>query len=145
MKTNEKQSTFWVVDGLKIKKREPFVVKEVSRQLIAKDKYNKQHTPLMRPEESMVADQRNFFTEKSYEDIADKRMDYGMIRFSSLSSVRGGQVYPISFHQQTVQNVVICSPPVIVWKVDKKSPLFKNEFVKFEYNKGVHINEKGVK
>ena len=99
MKTNEKQSTFWVVDGLKIKKKEPFVVREVSRQLIVHSKYNKEYTPLLRPEESLISDQRNFFTEKSYEDIADKRMDYGMIRFSSLSSMRGGEVHPISFHQ----------------------------------------------
>jgi hypothetical protein len=40
-------------------------------------------------EPPIVVGERYFFTEKSYEDFADKRIDYGMIRFSSLSSVRG--------------------------------------------------------
>jgi len=26
--------------------------------------------------------------------MADKQMDYGMIRFSSLSSMRGGELFP---------------------------------------------------
>jgi hypothetical protein len=56
MKTNEKQSTFWVVDGLKIKKKEPFFVREVSRQLIVQSKYNKEYTPLLRPEESLISE-----------------------------------------------------------------------------------------
>ncbi len=62
MKLNDKQGTFWVIDGLRIKKKKPFKVKEVARRLNPPTKNIKEQTPFLRAQEPLVADQRNFFT-----------------------------------------------------------------------------------
>ena len=84
MSGQDKTGTFWVIDGIKVKKRQPFKVTYVPRIIdLSPEKNGRgcQHANIQI--NNQLA--RNFFTEHVYEDIADKGMDYGVIRFSSLS------------------------------------------------------------
>lgn len=66
MSTQTKQATFWVIEGIKVKIKQPFVVKEVDRVL--SDKFSNaesQEQNLMMFEE--MFDGGNFFTENSCE------------------------------------------------------------------------------
>ncbi len=67
----------------------------------------------------------NFFTEKSYEDMADKRVDYGMLRFSSLSEVRGSELFGFGNAVEGNHNFSVCQSNDS-FKSEQKCSLFLN-------------------
>ncbi len=69
-------------------------------------------------------EEKNFFAEKSYEDLADKRIDYGMMRFSSLSSVRGGEMLSLGMHQDVAHNFSFSSPSGLNFRLDRPCQIF---------------------
>lgn len=125
-----RQGTFWVIDGVRVKKKQPFQVALVQRTLhIPTPKPAKQpDPPPIQLDPSMPAGERFFFTEKSYEDMADRRVDYGMIRFSSLSSLKG-DLFAWGHHDG--HNFVAYNSKDNLH--ESKKTIFENQFSLFEY------------
>lgn len=101
MAAQDKQGTFWVIEGVKVRKKEPFAVTYVPRILVEspqKSRKGEGHESVHQGPGEIVTG-GNFFTDKSYEDMADRRMDYGMIRISSLNEVRGGELFSLGNNQ----------------------------------------------
>jgi hypothetical protein len=91
MSAGNRQGTFWVIDGVRVKKKHPYLVTQIDRVLHVPTPKTGRHPDHHPPpnDPTVPIGERYFFTEKSYEDFADRRVDYGMIRFSSLSSLKG--------------------------------------------------------
>ncbi len=65
--------------------------------------------------------------------MADRRMDYGMIRFSSLSEVRGEELFSLFGNsQEGIHNFSVC-PSNDNMKLEQKCSIFLNEFSGFSY------------
>jgi hypothetical protein len=132
MSTSNRQGTFWVIDGVRVKKKNPYFVMEIDRVLNIhtpkNDKIPEPHAPPHEP--TVPVGERYFFTEKSYEDFADKRMDYGMIRFSSLSSLKGDIFW--GQHHEGQHNFSAYNSTDNLKETAKKT-IFENQFSVFEY------------
>jgi hypothetical protein len=122
-----------VIDGVRIKKKQPFTVTEVPRLLVSGDaKADKEQTPYLPAQDvTLAVEEKNFFTEKSYEDLADKRMDYGMIRFSSLSSMRG-ELFSLGHVQEMPHNFSYYGSSGD-FRQEAKRSIFENQFSLFVY------------
>lgn len=66
MSAQTKQTSFWVIEGIKVKKKQPFVVKEVDRALSDKFSSRESQEEKLKMFEEMF-DGGNFFTENSCE------------------------------------------------------------------------------
>lgn len=133
MSTVNRQGTFWVIDGVRVKKKQPYIVTQVDRVLhLPTPKPNKHPDPHIPGSEPAVpVGERYFFTEKSYEDFADKRIDYGMIRFSSLSSLKG-DIFAWGQHHDGQHNFSAYNSNDNFKDAAKKT-IFENQFSVFEY------------
>ena len=133
MNAGNRQGTFWVMDGVRVKKKQPFIITETPRTLqnaIPKPIKN-QETPIVVNEPVVAVGEKYFFTEKSYEDFADKRMDYGMIHFSSLSSMRG-DIFSWGQNHEIPHNFSAYGSSDQLREGVKRS-IFENQFCGFEY------------
>lgn len=132
MSAGNRQGTFWVIDGVRVKKKHPYVVTQIDRVLHVPTpktgKLPENHPPPNEP--TVPIGERYFFTEKSYEDFADRRMDYGMIRYSSLNSLKGDIFW--GFNHDGQHNFSAYNSTENLKEAAKKT-IFENQFSLFDY------------
>lgn len=126
MSATDRGSTFWVIDGIKIKKKEPYSINYIPRKLNRSVK--KSDSPHEDHHQAEMPIGQFFFASASLENLIDRRLDYGHIHSSSLNDLPGSDLFGMGCNQDSRRQVQWFNSPI-----EPKKLLFANKFTLFSY------------